>query len=52
MMRPKICAFRRSASPYFFGGEHFVPFVTKARMRMYRENEIARAIRPRYRGGG
>jgi hypothetical protein len=41
MMRPKVCAFRRSASPYFLGGEHFVPFVAKARMRLHRENEIA-----------
>src|ERR1700735_1027434 len=41
MMRPRICAFRRSASPYFFGGEHFVPFVAKTRMRLHRESEIA-----------
>jgi hypothetical protein len=27
--------------PLFFGGEHFVPFVAKTRMRMHRENEIA-----------
>jgi hypothetical protein len=38
--------------PLFFGGEHFVPFVTKTRMRMYRENDIARTIRLRYRDGG
>jgi hypothetical protein len=27
-----------------------VPFVTKARMRMHRENDIARTIRPREAG--
>jgi hypothetical protein len=51
-MRPRICAFRRSASPYFFGGEHFVffggkqflPFVAKTRMRMHRENDFSRVI--------
>jgi hypothetical protein len=25
-----------------FGGEHFVPFVAKARMRMHRENDFSR----------
>ena len=44
--------FRRSASPYFFGGERFVALVCKTRARVRRENEIARAILPRYRGGG
>ena len=33
--------------PLFFGGEHFVPFVAKTRVRMHRENDIARTIRPR-----
>src|SRR5580704_5719845 len=45
-----ICAFRRSASPYFFGGEHFVPFVAKARMRMHRENESLFHLSPEGRG--
>jgi hypothetical protein len=26
----------------FFGGEHFVPFVAKTRMRMHRENDLSR----------
>jgi hypothetical protein len=27
---------------FFFGGEHFVPFVAKTRMRMHRENDLSR----------
>src|SRR5580698_5065878 len=47
-----VAPFRRSASPYFFGGKSFVALVGKTRARVRRENEIARAFRPRYRGGG
>jgi hypothetical protein len=36
--------------PLFFGGEHFVPFVAKTRMRMHRENAIAFFTSPRVRG--
>jgi hypothetical protein len=32
--------------PLFFGGEHFVPFVAKARMRMHRENERSFHLSP------
>jgi hypothetical protein len=52
MMRPINLRLSALCLPLFFGGEHFVPFVTKTRMRMYRENDIARTILPRYRGGG
>ena len=36
--------------PLFFGGEHFVPFVAKARMRMHRENESLFHLSPEGRG--
>jgi hypothetical protein len=52
MMRPIHLRLPALCLPLFFGGEHVVPFVTKARMRMYRENDIARAIRPREAGQG
>src|ERR1700730_16864488 len=52
MMRPIHLRLPALCLPLFFGGEHFVPFDTKARMRMYRENDIARTIRPREAGKG
>ena len=47
MMRPIYLRLPALCLPLFFGGEHFVPFVAKARMREHRENDIARTIRPR-----
>jgi hypothetical protein len=60
MMRPIHLRLPALCLPLFFGGEHclffggkqFLPFDTKARMRMYRENDIARTIRPREAGQG
>jgi hypothetical protein len=40
-MRPIHLRLSALCLPLFFGGEHFVPFVAKARMRMHRENERA-----------
>src|SRR5580698_1259854 len=36
--------------PLFFGGEHFVPFVTKARAQVRRENEPPFHLSPEGRG--
>src|SRR5580704_470059 len=52
MMRPIHLRLPALCLPLFFGGEHFVPFVAKARMRTHRENEIACTIRPREAGEG
>ena len=46
------CAFSALRLPLFFGGKRFVALVGKTRARVRRENEIARAFRPRYREGG
>jgi hypothetical protein len=52
MMRPIHLRLSALCLPLFFGGEHFVPFVTKARMRMHRENEIAFLSAPAIAGEG
>src|ERR1700719_921256 len=46
------CAFSALRLPLFFGGKSLVALVGKTRAPVRRENEIARAIRLRYRGGG
>jgi len=49
-----VCAFRRSASLYLFGGETAVAFVFAAKLgcEARRENGIARTFRYRYREAG
>jgi len=47
-----VAPFRRSASPYFFGGKSLVALVGKPRAQARRENESARAFRPREAGEG
>src|SRR5580704_19405728 len=47
-----VAPFRRSASPYFFGGKAFVALVGKPRAQVRRENGSACTIRPRVSGGG
>ena len=47
------CAFSALRLPLFFGGKSFVAFfLDKPRTRVRRENESARAFRPRDSGGG
>jgi hypothetical protein len=38
--------------PFLFGGKRFVALIKTTRMRMHRENDEARFIRPRDSGGG
>src|ERR1700688_1473407 len=45
-----VAPFRRSASPYFFGGKSLVALVGKTRTRVRRENGSVRTIRPRQAG--
>jgi hypothetical protein len=47
-----VAPFRRSASPYFFGGKSLVALVGKTRAQVRRENGIAFLSAPAQRGRG